>query len=114
VTAVSDLIRFEISGAIEEFRWNDHELDRLLNGPSGPVGHELARRAVAVESAAKQHASGRPGPNVITGRLRGSITWTLGSDFRGVYADIGTVVHYAPFVERRYPFLLPALDMSRI
>lgn len=103
-----------------EFEWHRAELEKLLSGATGGVARDLARRAIAVESSAKQHATGRPGPNVITGRLRGSITWQLGHDFRGVYADVGSNVHYAPFVELgtsrapAYPYLRPALEMSRV
>lgn len=83
------------------------------------MGRELAVRAIRVETQAKRNASGRPGPNVITGRLRGSITWGLGVDHLGLFAAIGTNVEYAPFVELgtsrapAYPFLVPALDAGR-
>lgn len=80
---------------------------------------DLVQRAIRVEAAAKQNATGRPGPNVITGRLRASITWALGEDEISPYVDIGSNVHYAPFVELgtsrapAYPFLRPALDAAR-
>ena len=85
------------------------QLDALLNGVAGPVGRDLTRRAIRVESAAKQLAP------VDTGRLRSSITWALGKDGRGLYAAVGTNVFYAVFQElgTRYmaahPFLVPAL-----
>lgn len=99
--------------------WNEASLRALLKGRNGPVARDLARRAIKVESAAKRYASGRPGPNVQTGRLRGSITWAIGTDGGGLYADVGTNVFYAPFVELgtsrapAYPFLGPALDAAR-
>lgn len=100
-----------------EFRFNEDGIRKLLETN---VGADLARRAIAVESVAKRNASGRPGPNVITGRLRGSITWRLGRDNIGIYADIGSSVVYAPFVELgtsrapAYPFLRPALEAARV
>lgn len=84
-------------------------LDNLLNGPGGPVAHDLARRAIRVESAAKRLAP------VDTGRLRSSITWALYRDGRGLYAEVGSRVLYAVFQElgtrymRAHPFLVPAL-----
>lgn len=115
----SALIQAEIAEAMATFRWNQVELDRLLRGPTGAVARDLVRRAFRVEAAAKQNATGRPGPMVRTGRLRGSITWRLGKDWRGLYADVGTAVEYAPYVELGtsnappYPFLRPALAAAR-
>ena len=96
------------------------KLNRVLNDPNGPVGRDLTRRAIRVQAAAKQNASGRPGPNVITGRLRSSIYWKLdqGGD-RGLRAFIGSDVEYAGYVELgtdrapAYPFLRPALEAAR-
>lgn len=96
------------------------ELHQLMYGPRGPVMRDLARRAIRVETSAKEHASHRPGPQVVTGRLRGSITWRLGADSFGPYADVGSAVLYAPFLEHGtqymppYPFLRPALEAARI
>ena len=84
-------------------------LEALLNGVGGPVARDLAKRAIRVESAAKNLAP------VDTGRLRSSITWAIGKDGRGLYAAVGTNVFYAPFQElctrnmRAHPFLVPAL-----
>jgi phage gpG-like protein len=117
--APGEWIRVEIDAAHVRFRIHESALRELLRGPSGPVMRDLARLAVRVESSAKMHATGRPGPKVRTGRLRGSITWRLGEDYLGPYADIGTAVHYAPFVELgtsrapAYPFLRPALLAAR-
>lgn len=102
------------------FTWNRQELDRILTSPTGPVGQDLARRAVNVESQAKLNASGRPGPRVRTGRLRSSITWELRQEPTGLVARIGTNVHYALPLEQglrngvRYPFLGPALPAAAI
>lgn len=99
--------------------WNEAALATLLTGPDGGVAADLSRRAIRVESSVKQHAKGRPGPNVITGRLWGSITWKIGRDAIGLYAVVGTNVFYAPFVEkgtsrnRAYPYLRPGLEAAR-
>lgn len=96
-------------------------LREFLSGPNGDVARDLGRRAEAVASQAKVNASGRPGPNVDTGRLRSSISWRLGEDASGLYADIGTGVPYGRILElgltrngQRYPFLEPALEAARI
>lgn len=96
---------------LARFRFEEHNLRSII---ATTVGADLARKANNVEAQAKQNASGRPGPNVITGRLRGSITWRLGVDELGLYADVGTAVEYAPYVERLYPFLEPALPAARL
>lgn len=121
-------IKVEIAEAVKTFRFNEAEMTRLLTGPNGPVYRDLEKRAIRVQNSAKLHATDRPGPRVRTGRLRGSITHRLGKDARGPYADIGTAVHYAPFVELghnivrggvvvgrapAYPFLRPALEAAR-
>lgn len=115
------LVKIEISNAVSSFRWNALELANLLSGPHGPVVQDLTKRAIRVEAAAKINASHSPpsvpgeGPAVRTGRLRGSITWRIQSDAIGPYADIGSAVEYAPFVELgtsnmgARPFLRPAL-----
>jgi len=108
-----------------ELVWNEAALQELLHGPSGLVARDLARRAVRVESQAKINASHSPpsvpgsGPAVRTGRLRASITWTLGVDALGLYADIGSPVEYAAYVEEgtdrmaARPYLRPALAAAR-
>lgn len=113
-------IQSVIKADLEAFRFHEVALRDLLSGEHGAVARDLVRRAIRVEGSAKQHATGRPGPNVITGRLRGSITWRLGVDPLGVYADVGTAVFYAPFVELgtsrapAYPYLRPALEAARL
>lgn len=99
------------------FILNPAGLDRLLKSPAGPVGVDLARRAIRVESQAKLNASHPApsvpgsGPAVRSGRLRSSITSSLGLDERGLYAAIGSNVVYAYPVEVTYnrPYLRPAL-----
>lgn len=112
----SNEVQIQIKAALERFTFNQAGLLELVKGP---VTKDLVRRAIRVESSAKLHATGRPGPNVRTGRLRGSITWRLGEDPTSPYADVGTAVYYAPFVELgtsrapAYPFLVPALEAAR-
>ena len=96
--------------------WNIGELERILEGPDGPVGLYLADIGRKVANQAKVNASGRPGPNVPTGRLRSSIVWGLGYDVAGLFVDIGTNVYYGEYLETgklpngaRCPFLEPAL-----
>jgi HK97 gp10 family phage protein len=116
----------EATAARTLFVWNVHELEELLRGPAGPVVRDLVKRAYRVEAAAKMIASHPPpsvpgsGPAVRTGRLRNSITWRVGADFLGAYADVGSAVFYAPFVElgtsrmQARPFLRPALNAARV
>lgn len=114
-------IQIEIDAAISQFQISEGELRAAL---ATPVGRDLARRAIRVEAQAKRNATGSPpsppghGPGVVTGRLRGSITWRLSEDAHGPYADVGTAVFYAPFLELGTrnmlprPFLVPALQAA--
>ena len=92
----------------------DHRaLDQLLESEDGPVGKMLARAAIKVDAAAKRLCP------VDTGRLRSSITWTLGRDSLGLLAVVGTNVTYAMHVEfgtinmAAQPYLRPALAAAR-
>lgn len=103
--------------------WNLAVLRRVLQGPSGPVARDLARRAVRVESAAKillndsYPPASLPGdpPHKRTARLQTSISWRLGEDSEGLYAAIGTDLPYGKYLElgtdriEPRPFLKPAL-----
>lgn len=99
-----------------EVVFNEGALHQLLEGPSGPTARMLVRAALKVEAQAKVNASGRPGPNVQTGRLRSSITYRIGTDESGLFALIGSNVEYAGYVELGtdrappYPYLRPALS----
>jgi len=99
--------------------FNQAALDALLASPAGPVGRDLARRAINVQNQAKLNASGRPGPNVQTGRLRSSIAFQVVND-GGLVARVGSNVEYAAFVElgtdrsRPYPYLRPALPAAAL
>lgn len=98
---------------------NPAGLQAVLAGPNGPVAQNLLRRAIRVEAQAKHNASGRPGPRVRTGRLRSSITHRLVRGPLGLEAQVGTRVHYAPYLEfgtdtaPPYPFLVPALIAAK-
>ncbi len=108
--------------------WDLATLQVILNGPNGPVGRDLARRAVQVESAAKEALGGafpppsNPGepPHLRSGRLRSSISWRLGEDEQGLYADIGTNVLYGYWLEvgtdrlAPRPYLRPALSAAAL
>ena len=74
-------------------------IERLLNSPDGPLVRELASICIEVESQAKLNATGRPGPNVQTGRLRSSITWHIVIGPQGPYGEVGSAVEYAGDVE---------------
>lgn len=93
--------------------FDDAALARLLEGPDGHVAKDLTRRALRVQRAAKRLCP------VDTGRLRASIAWRMGRDWRGLYAIVGTNVHYAAYVEfgtrrmRARPYLRPALQEAR-
>lgn len=81
----------------------------MLTGPSGPVVKDITTRTIRV------HGKARRGAPVDSGRLRGSIRWSViqrGNDIVGI---VGTDVDYAIYVHNgtRYmsarPFLLNAL-----
>lgn len=107
---------------MSEIVWDSAALAAIFNSPQGFVAKDLARRAVNVESEAKRIASQPPpsrrgtGPSVRSGLLRGSISWTLGEDAEGIYAEIGTNVEYAPYLEDPdildRQFLKPALPAA--
>jgi phage gpG-like protein len=111
------------------------EVERGIRNVSEKIdsGELLLRVGYKVETHAKMNASGRPGPNVRTGRLRASITTELSPDRDECV--VGTNVYYAPFVELghrqqvgrfvpaigkrlknpfapAYPFMMPALDQT--
>lgn len=118
-----------IDAARIDFKMHSGALAEMIHSQHGAAARDLARRAIRIEQAAKQNATGRPGPNVVTGRLRSSITWRLGVDALGVYADIGSAVVYARRIELGftgtdslgrfynqppYPYLRPALNAGQI
>lgn len=101
----------------------DDNSPQVLDALKRATNRGLEACGATAESYAKQelsrvkpHKSGPPRPNVITGRLRNSISHTLGSNVgsqQQVY--IGTNVTYAAEVELgvpskkwAYPYLKPA------
>lgn len=102
-------IRVDAQVLASQFSFESRHLQALLRGP---VMKNLVRRAIRVEAAAKRNATNRPGPKVRTGRLRASIGWRPGADSLSPYVDIGSSVHYAPFVEEGHgntPHVFPIL-----
>lgn len=110
------IIEIDAAASAASFVWNEMTYRSLLQNE---VAADLAKRAIRVESAAKVNASGAPGPNVRTGRLRGSLTWAPGEENGEPYVDVGTNVEYAPYVElgtsrmSARPYLRPALEAAR-
>lgn len=95
------------------FRVNVQGIEHTLKDPNGPFAKDLARRAQRVRDQAVVNASGRPGPNVDTGRLRSSIGWRLVPSGAGFYAEVYTPVRYAGFVEfGTGPFVIEARGRS--
>lgn len=105
-------VRIEAEALVNDFKINEIALREFMKGP---VEQNLVQRAIRVEAAAKQYATGQGGgPQVRTGRLRASITWRVGYDAVSPYVDIGTAVEYAPYVElghknhaHAYPIVTP-------
>lgn len=94
-----------------DFVWNDAEFRALIRGP---VMGTLVRRAIRVVAAAQRNATDRPGPRVISGTLRRSITYWPSEDTVSPYVDVGSAVRYAKWVEdghenkaHAYPIFTP-------
>jgi len=72
----------------------------------------------SVGTSRKRFLSGRPGLNVVTGRLRSSINYAVRNVDKGFSLDVGTNVSYAAVHEfgdrkgfiRPRPFLRPAVE----
>lgn len=105
-----DEMTIEIKG-IEQVTETNHKIAQEI----AESGNLVARAALVIERQAKINASGRPGPNVQTGRLRASITTQIESPVRAV---VGTNVKYAPPVEfghaQEVGRFVPIYDMRRI
>lgn len=76
---------------------NELGLQQLLKSPTGGVARALARKAIKVETIAKVIIT--EDGLVDTGRYRASIAWRLGRDGLGLYADVGSNLDYARFLE---------------
>lgn len=92
-----------------DLRLDRAAIDDLLNSADGPVGRAVIRSTARIERTAKRICP------VDTGRLRSSITRSLGRDSRGLFGEVGSNVEYAVYVElgtsraQAQPYLRPAL-----
>lgn len=106
-------------------------IDKSVDNIEQAAQYGLGMAALAIERQAKinantgQHKKGLghipgtgPGPNVVTGTLRRSITTQVRYGFGSYIATVGPTVEYARAVELgssrwksgvRYPFLIPAV-----
>ncbi len=81
--------------------WNEAEYVRLTRGRDGAVGRMLQADAEKATQEAKRLCPTSPAgaEDHRPGHLRSSIGWHLGEDAVSLYADIGTDVDYALYVE---------------
>lgn len=88
---------------------NQAEIERLMRGSE--VRRDLGRRAEVGTQEAKRLCPTSPAGSDgnPSGHLRSSLGWTLGEDSKGPYADIGTDVEYALYVE--FPTAPHAIDV---
>ena len=70
--------------------------------PAAALARAIAKIVLMGASQAKQNATGRPGPNVDTGRLRSSINGQTGVDADGFFGLVGTPVEYGPILENGF------------
>ena len=75
---------------------------------AGAIRRGMQKIALTVANQATQNADGRPGPNIVTGRLRSSITGRVISP-RSVQVGPFTRTANAP----AYPFLRPAVEYAQ-
>jgi HK97 gp10 family phage protein len=113
-----------IGGRID---WDEAALAELLTSTHGPVARDLEGKAERVTQEAKRlapvspHGSGgRP-----SGYGRSQIGWVMGTDDKGVYADVSTpatTADGAPYMAYQetgtskmaaQPHIRPALDILR-
>ena len=81
----------------------------------------MSKATYIVERQAKINVSksGSSHPQVVTGRLRSSVTSLVTKEGDVIYGAVGTNVVYAPFLEfgtvkmPPYPWLFPALEEKR-
>ena len=92
---MNDEIDFNID-SVDKIKRVQNNLEVIAKRVS--EGQPIARVALCIERRAKMNATGRPGPNVQTGRLRASIFTWMGPE-PVTEAVVGTNVKYAPPVE---------------
>lgn len=103
------MIKVKVVGLDEVVARFEHMPEALTRG----LTRGMKQAVQNTVGQAKLNASGRPGPNVQTGRLRASIAGRVENNGRrGV---VGSNVNYAPYLElgvkrrRAYPYLKPAV-----
>lgn len=90
---------------------NQAALRQLTTGRLSPVGRDLEARALRVTREMKANASGRPGPQILSGVLVSSITSRIGNDPAGLVAQVGPLgtrtikrgYNYALILEGLFP-----------
>lgn len=103
-------------GAITTSITFDHT-HRVEDNARARASDVVTKTTLDIEGSAKMNATGRPGPNVITGTLRGGIRGYVDPGgltgrvsvqaFYGAYLEFGTV-HAPP-----YPFFFRAVEQHR-
>lgn len=79
-------------------------LAMFLKDPNGPVARYLNARAQGAAAQARLHATGRPGPRIVTGNLVQSITVFEEQDVDGVRYTVGAPVE-SP--RGKFPYSVP-------
>lgn len=98
---------------------NNINLDKYTKEAKVVLRNELARSAINITNDAKRYASGRPGPNVVTGFLRNSIQvaeYPTTNNLEAkviVNAEYGKYVEYGTRRSRPYPFFNPAVAKEK-
>lgn len=110
-----------------ELQFDPAGLFWMLEREDGELMRDLRRRAQNVVREARRNARGAPvpgatnpegrGPNWVTRNLYHSIYYVIVKDAQGKYAEIGSDVEYAYYLETGvrgtgniFPFLTPALS----
>lgn len=70
-------------------KFNNAEVQRVLNGPNGNVRKYLIKKAIIVTARAKAQVG------VETGALKKSIGWRYGRGVAGPYVEIGSRLRHA-------------------
>lgn len=108
-----------MSSTTVEARWVFDRSPVVAEKLPGLLEALVVKATQDLEAEAKVNASGRPGPRVVTGILRGSITSETTRAGQRTEGRVFTNVDYAPYLEygtryhRAYPFLGPAVDVMR-
>ena len=79
----------EISFKLTNVKWNEAQVDYLLNNPAGPVGRDLVQRGRRVLNAARLQVG------VDTGKLKASLGMSHERSARGQFVMVGSKLNYA-------------------